>query len=284
MLSRGRRVRRADGLDSRRRAAAAPADRRDRRRAGRRKKYVYLCTNALKLEECLPRFTPSKYFSFSVHMDGPREEHDLAVCRDGVYDIAVRAIRAAHCRRLSRDDEHDAVRTTPIRARFREFFDKMMELGVEGMMISPGYSYAKAPDQDHFLKREQTGHLFRRLAGESEAAWRFNQSPLFLEFLKGDCDLECTPWGKPTYNLFGWQTAVLPARRGLSPDVPGIDGHDRLGALRPRQRQPEVPRLHGPLRLRADRGHRDVRLAPRTAHHGPADTPGTEATAGRSRG
>jgi hopanoid biosynthesis associated radical SAM protein HpnH len=169
-----------------------------------RKKFVYLCTNAIKLEESLPQFQPSKYFSFSVHLDGPRDVHDHAVCRDGVYEVAIHAIRAALAAgfrvttntTLYEDAEPDRLRT---------FFDSLMDLGVEGMMISPGYSYAKAPDQDHFLKREQTHSLFRRVLGGAKRRWRFNQSPLFLEFLKGNWQLECTPWGSPAYNLFGWQ-------------------------------------------------------------------------------
>jgi hopanoid biosynthesis associated radical SAM protein HpnH len=169
-----------------------------------RKKYIYLCTNALKLEECLPKFRPSKYLSFSVHLDGPREEHDHAVCREGVYDVAVRAIRAAidggfrvtTNTTLFNDADPD---------RLRAFFDTVMDLGVEGMMLSPGYSYEKAPDQEHFLRREETKNLFFRLLSNPGRRWRFNLSPLFLEFLKGEIELDCTPWGTPTYNLFGWQ-------------------------------------------------------------------------------
>jgi hopanoid biosynthesis associated radical SAM protein HpnH len=169
-----------------------------------RKKYVYLCTNALKLEESLDQFTPSKYFSFSVHMDGPREEHDHAVCRSGVFEIAVRAIRRtieAGFRVTTNTTLFDGADPQ----RLRGFFDEMMALGVEGMMLSPGYRYEKAPDQDHFLERAKTKHLFRRLLDKPKRAWRFNQSPLFFEFLKGNIHLECNPWGSPTYNLFGWQ-------------------------------------------------------------------------------
>ena len=169
-----------------------------------RKKYVYLCTNALKLEECLPQFRPSKYLSFSVHMDGPRDEHDRAVCREGVYEIAVRAIKAA-VRGGFRVTTNSTLFNDADPERFREFFDTAMELGVEAMMLSPGYSYEKAPDQEHFLQRDQTRSLFFRLLSNPKRHWRFNQSPLFLEFLKGNLDLECTPWGTPTYNLFGWQ-------------------------------------------------------------------------------
>jgi hopanoid biosynthesis associated radical SAM protein HpnH len=137
-------------------------------------------------------------------MDGLREEHDHAVCRDGVYDVALRAVRAALQRgfRVTTNttlfDDADPVRV-------RQFFDAMMEVGVEGMMISPGYSYQKAPDQDHFLKRSRTRELFSKILGDRDPGWRFNQSPLFLEFLMGKRDYQCTPWGNPTYNIFGWQ-------------------------------------------------------------------------------
>ena len=169
-----------------------------------RQKYVYLCTNALKLEESLRRFSPSKYFSFSVHVDGPREIHDQAVCREGVYDVAVKAIRKAV------DSGYRVTTNTTLfdgldPVFIRRFFDEMMYLGVEGMMISPGYAYEKAPDQDHFLRRQRTVDLFREILKDRPRRWRFNQTPLFLEFLTGNWELECTPWGNPTFNLFGWQ-------------------------------------------------------------------------------
>jgi hopanoid biosynthesis associated radical SAM protein HpnH len=170
-----------------------------------RKKYVYLCTNAIKLEESLPRFTPTKYLSFSVHMDGPRDVHDQAVCRDGVYDVAVQAIGAAVARGF-RVTTNTTLFEGVDPARMREFFDEMMRLGVEGMMISPGYHYAKAPDQEHFLRRERTHSLFSELLRDMRLrGWRFNQSPLYLQFLQGRFALDCTPWGNPTYNVFGWQ-------------------------------------------------------------------------------
>jgi hopanoid biosynthesis associated radical SAM protein HpnH len=169
-----------------------------------RKKYIYLCTNALLLEKNLGRFAPSKYLSFSVHIDGPREEHDVAVCREGVFDVAIRAIRAAVAGGF-RVTTNTTMFNTAHPRRMREMFDTLMDLGVEGMMVSPGYPYEKAPDQDHFLHRNQTIELFRRTLANPKRRWVFNQSPLFLEFLKGNWRLECTPWGNPTYNIFGWQ-------------------------------------------------------------------------------
>ena len=169
-----------------------------------RKKYIYLCTNALLLEESLHKFRPSKYLTLSIHLDGPREEHDRAVCRKGVYDVVVDAIRVA----LS-SGFRVTVNTTLFKGanadRYRGFFDEMTDLGIEGITISPGYQYEKAPDQDHFLRRLETINLFRRLLAGAKRRWKFNQSPLFLEFLQGRWDLECTPWGNPTYNVFGWQ-------------------------------------------------------------------------------
>lgn len=170
----------------------------------KRKKYVYLCTNAILLERKLDNYTPSKYLTFSIHMDGLREDHDRAVCRDGVYDMAVKAIRAA-LRRGFRVTTNTTLFDDADPERVRMFFDEMMALGVESMTISPGYSYQKAPDQQHFLKRNRTRELFDRILRNRKRSWRFNQSPLFLQFLMGRLDYPCTPWGNPTYNIFGWQ-------------------------------------------------------------------------------
>jgi hopanoid biosynthesis associated radical SAM protein HpnH len=169
-----------------------------------RKKYVYLCTNALLLKEKLDLFTPSKYLTFSVHMDGQRDHHDFAVCREGGYDIAAEGIRAAIARgfRVTTNTTlFDGTDPNSVRA----FFDEMMDLGVEGMMLSPGYSYDKAPDQEHFLGRAKTRRLFTKILSNRKKSWRFNQSPLFLDFLMGKRQYRCTPWGMPTYNVFGWQ-------------------------------------------------------------------------------
>jgi hopanoid biosynthesis associated radical SAM protein HpnH len=169
-----------------------------------RKKYVYLCTNALLLEEKLHLFQPSKYLTFSVHLDGEREHHDFTVCREGGYEIAVGGIRAALARgfRVTTNSTlFDGTDPNSVRA----FFDEMMSLGVEGMMLSPGYAYDKAPDQQHFLGKDRTRRLFSAILSNRKTSWRFNQSPLFLEFLMGQRDYSCTPWGMPTYNMFGWQ-------------------------------------------------------------------------------
>ncbi|HEX7009084.1 MAG TPA: adenosyl-hopene transferase HpnH [Phycisphaeraceae bacterium] len=170
-----------------------------------RKKYVYLCTNAILLRDKLHLFKPSKYLTFSVHMDGQEEHHDFAVCREGVYKIAAEAIRQAvqqGFRVTTNTTLFEGADPNSVRA----FFDEMADLGVEGCMVSPGYAYPKAPDQASFLRqRNETHQLFRMILSNRKKRWRFNQSPLYLEFLMGLRDYECTPWGNPTYNLFGWQ-------------------------------------------------------------------------------
>lgn len=169
-----------------------------------RKKYVYMCTNALLLREKLHLFTPSKYLSFSVHMDGDKDHHDFSVCKEGGYEIALEAIREAVKRgfRVTTNTTlFDGIDSKSI----RQFFTEMMDAGVEGMMVSPGYSYDKAPDKQHFTGREQNQALFRKLLSNRDPKWRFNMSAMFLEFLMGKRTFECTPWGMPAYSIFGWQ-------------------------------------------------------------------------------
>ena len=170
-----------------------------------RKRYVYLCTNALLLEKKLHLFRPSPFFSFSVHLDGTREVHDRSVCQEGVYDKTVQAISAVIARgfRVSINctlfDGIDADEVA-------EFFDTVAELGVEGVTVSPGYAYERAPDQQHFLNRRKTKELFRAVFERGRGKkWPLNHSPLYLDFLAGNRDYRCTPWGNPTRNVFGWQ-------------------------------------------------------------------------------
>jgi hopanoid biosynthesis associated radical SAM protein HpnH len=171
-----------------------------------RKKFVYLCTNAILMERKLDKFTPSPYFAWAVHMDGLRERHDASVCRDGVFDKAVAAIRLAKERgfRVTTNTTfftHDSPETV------RQVLDYLNdELQVDQMMISPAYAYEKAPDQEHFLGVRQTHELFQKaFADGRRKRWRLNHSPLFLDFLEGKVDYQCTPWGIPSYSLFGWQ-------------------------------------------------------------------------------
>ncbi|MFN0012650.1 MAG: adenosyl-hopene transferase HpnH [Phycisphaerales bacterium] len=172
-----------------------------------RKKYVYCCTNALLLKEKLEAgwFKPSKYLTFSVHMDGQEEHHDFAVCREGTFKTALEGIRLAvqkGFRVTTNTTLFEGADPNAVRA----FFDEMMALGVEGMMVSPGYAYPKAPDQKGFFQeRKKTTDLFGMIFSNRKKHWKFNQSPMFIEYLMGKRDFECTPWGMPTFNIFGWQ-------------------------------------------------------------------------------
>jgi hopanoid biosynthesis associated radical SAM protein HpnH len=172
----------------------------------KRKKFVYLCTNALLMERKMDKFEPSPYFAWAVHMDGLRERHDKSVCRDGVFDKAVDAIRAAK-RRGFRVTTNTTFFSDDTPQTVREVLDYLNdELEVDQMMISPAYAYEKAPDQEHFPGVEQTRRLFRAaFADGRRRKWRLNHSPLFLDFLEGKVDFGCTAWGIPSYSIFGWQ-------------------------------------------------------------------------------
>ncbi|MCZ6576874.1 MAG: adenosyl-hopene transferase HpnH [Acidiferrobacterales bacterium] len=170
-----------------------------------RKKFVYLCTNALLLKRRIDEFTPSPYLTFSIHLDGNRDRHDASVCRDGVFDKVIEVVKLAldkgfrvtlNCT-LFQGESADEI---------AEFLDYARDLGVEGVTISPGYSYEHAPQQDVFLQRAGSKQLFRDIFKRGKGRrWRFNQSALFLDFLAGNQTYECTPWGNPTRNIFGWQ-------------------------------------------------------------------------------
>jgi hopanoid biosynthesis associated radical SAM protein HpnH len=171
-----------------------------------RKKFVYLCTNALLLEKNLNKFSPTPYLTFSVHLDGMKEHHDKAVNQPGTFEIAVSAIKEARNQGF-RVNVNCTLFNQMTAKEAASFFDFCMnDLKVEGITISPGYAYERAPDQEHFLSRTKTKQLFRdifELQGNKE--WRFSQSSLFLDFLAGNQSYECTPWGNPTRNIFGWQ-------------------------------------------------------------------------------
>lgn len=171
----------------------------------KRKKFVYLCTNALLLSKRIKDYTPSPYLTFSIHLDGNRERHDTSVCQDGVYDRAIDAIKlavskgfrvTANCTLFQQESADEVA----------EFIDSVMELGIEGINISPGFSYERAPQQEVFLQRRASKQLFRDIFKLGKGRkWRFNHSSLFLDFLAGNQAYECTPWGNPTRNVFGWQ-------------------------------------------------------------------------------
>jgi hopanoid biosynthesis associated radical SAM protein HpnH len=171
-----------------------------------RRKFVYLCTNALLMQKRIDRFRPSPYFVWSVHLDGDRELHDRSVCEEGVYERAVAAIRLAKARGF-RVNINCTLFNDADPERVARFFDAVGGLGVDGITVSPGYAYERAPDQAHFLTRERTKRLFRDIfrRGRGARAWSFSQSSLFLDFLAGNREYRCTPWGNPTRNIFGWQ-------------------------------------------------------------------------------
>ena len=173
----------------------------------RRKKFVYLCTNALLLKRKIDMYEPSPYLTFSIHLDGNQEQHDRSVCQEGVFDKAVAAIRMAIDRGF-RVNVNATLFSNESPAEVADFFDYATKLGVEGITVSPGYEYQHAPRQDVFLGRRQTKRLFRdifRLGQERKSRWPFNHSSLYLDFLAGNQTYECTPWSNPTYNVFGWQ-------------------------------------------------------------------------------
>ena len=171
-----------------------------------RRKFVYLCTNALLMHKKLALFQPSPYFVWSVHLDGDREMHDRSVCQDGVYERAVAAIRAAKEAGF-RVNINCTLFNDAVPERVAEFFDHVAALGVDGITVSPGYAYERAPGQAHFLTRPRAKQLFRDVfrRGRGARAWSFSQSGLFLDFLAGNQEYRCTPWGNPTRNVFGWQ-------------------------------------------------------------------------------
>ncbi|MBO0893195.1 MAG: adenosyl-hopene transferase HpnH [Acidimicrobiales bacterium] len=183
-----------------------------------RKRYVYLCTNGILMGRKMDRFTPSSRFSWAVHIDGMRERHDESVCREGVFDQAVAAIKEAKARgfRVTTNTTfftNDSPRTV------RDVLDFLNDdLGVDAMMLSPAYAYEKAPDQEHFLGVTETRALFKEaFADGRRKRWRFNHSPLFLDFLEGKADYQCTPWGIPSYSIFGWQRPCYLMADGYAP-------------------------------------------------------------------
>jgi hopanoid biosynthesis associated radical SAM protein HpnH len=169
-------------------------------------KYVTVCTNALLLEKKLDEYQPDRRFNWSVHLDGDKEMHDRSVCRSGVYDRAVKAIRAAKAKGF-RVNINCTLFSDADPERVANFFDSVVELEIDGITVSPGYAYERAPDQKHFLNRAKTKQLFRDIfrRARGRRKWPLFQSGLFLEFLAGNQTYRCTPWGNPTRTVFGWQ-------------------------------------------------------------------------------
>jgi len=171
-----------------------------------RRKFVYLCTNALLMEKKLDQYEPSPYFVWSVHLDGDEQMHDHSVCQEGVYDKAVAAIRMAKDRGF-RVNINCTLFNDAQPEKVASFFDSVKAMGVDGITVSPGYAYERAPEQEHFLNRGKTKQLFRDILklGDGGKKWSFSQSSLFLDFLAGNQTYHCTPWGNPARTVFGWQ-------------------------------------------------------------------------------
>ncbi len=171
----------------------------------RKKKYVYLCTNALLLKKRIKDYTPSEYLTFSIHLDGNRERHDASVCQDGVFERAIDAVRMAkqkgfrvtvNCTLFQGESAQEVA----------AFFDHVNGLGVEGVTVAPGFSYERAPQQEVFLQRRSSKELFREIFRLGKGRrWAFNHSSLYLDFIAGNQNYACTAWGNPTRNVFGWQ-------------------------------------------------------------------------------
>ncbi|MGN6751210.1 MAG: adenosyl-hopene transferase HpnH [Intrasporangium sp.] len=173
-----------------------------------RKKFVYLCTNALLVRKWWDKFDfrPSPYFAFTIHIDGLRERHDASVQHEGVFDEAVEAVRWLKDRGF-RVTSNSTFFTNDSPQSVIDVLNYLNDdLQVDQMMISPAYAYEKAPDQEHFLGVQETHELFRKVfAGGNRSKWRLNHTPLFLDFLEGKVDFPCTAWGIPSYSLYGWQ-------------------------------------------------------------------------------
>ncbi|MDB6144176.1 MAG: MoaA, NifB, PqqE, radical superfamily protein [Pseudomonas sp.] len=170
-----------------------------------RKKFVYLCTNAILLPKHIDEYEPSPYFTWSIHLDGLQKRHDESVCMDGIFDKAVAAIKLALSRGFRVTINCTLFNQEPP-DEIAEFFDYAMSLGIEGITVSPGFSYQHAPRQDVFLGRTESSTLFREVFKRGKGRhWVFNQSSMFLDFLAGNQRYQCTPWSNPTFNIFGWQ-------------------------------------------------------------------------------
>jgi hopanoid biosynthesis associated radical SAM protein HpnH len=171
-----------------------------------RRKIVILCTNALLLAKKIDQYTPHPDFNWSIHLDGDKQMHDASVCQKDVYEKAVDAIKLAKAKGF-RVSINCTLFNTAEPERVAAFFDEMKRIGLDGITVSPGYAYERAPDQEHFLNREKTKQLFRGILsrGRGGKSWSFTQSAMFLDFLAGNQSYHCTPWGNPTRTVFGWQ-------------------------------------------------------------------------------
>ena len=183
-----------------------------------RGKFAIVCTNALLLAKKIDQFKPSPYFTWSIHLDGDKGMHDHAVSHEGVYERAVEAIKLAKSKGF-RVTTNSTFFSDADPERAARFLDTATALGVDGMTVSPGYAYERAPDQEHFLNRTRTKELFRAILrrGRGGKAWSFEQSGLFMNFLAGNEAYHCTPWGNPLRTVFGWQRPCYLLGEGYVP-------------------------------------------------------------------
>lgn len=167
------------------------------------KRFVYMCTNALLMERMFRKIPPSKHFAFVVHMDGMEKAHDKSVYRKGVFRIALKGIKEALDKgyRVTTNttvfngvDEDDVI----------EMFKMLTDIGVEGCMISPGYQFDSVPDQNLFITRQRARKVFRSILNPKHGI-RFYNNPLYLDFLRGEREYECSAWANPTYTIMGWR-------------------------------------------------------------------------------
>ncbi|MGI9500642.1 MAG: adenosyl-hopene transferase HpnH [Geminicoccaceae bacterium] len=198
-----------------------------------RKKFVYLCTNALLVKKKIDAFKPSPYLTFSIHLDGLKEHHDKSVCQEGVFEKAVEAIQLLRAKGF-RVNINTTLFDGASPDEVGDFFDYVTnELDVEGITVSPGYAYERAPDQEHFLNRKKTKELFRSIFRRGKGkGWKLSHSSLYLDFLAGNQRYDCTPWGNPTRNIFGWQRPCYLLGEGFSPsfkDLMETTDWDRYG-------------------------------------------------------
>ena len=172
----------------------------------KKKKFVILCTNALLMKKKIDQYKPNEFFTWSIHLDGDQAMHDKSVCQDGVYQQAVEALKLAKSKGF-RTQINCTVFQGADPERLAGFFDEMKAVGCDGITISPGYAYERAPDQEHFLNRAKTKEFFRDVLkrGKGGKAWSFTNSSLFMDFLAGNQTYECTPWSMPARTVFGWQ-------------------------------------------------------------------------------
>ena len=174
-----------------------------------RKKFVYLCTNAILLAKHIDEYQPSPYLTFSIHLDGNRQRHDESVCQEGVFDKAVAAIQLAQSQGLSRDHQLHACSTARTRRMWPTFSTRRRS--------SASKASPCRPDTATTTRRNRTcssgatpasscsAAFSAAAAGPPATPWSFNHSALFLDFLAGNQTYQCTPWSNPTYNIFGWQ-------------------------------------------------------------------------------